>query len=51
MFPFELPAERKILDAMVRGEFDNLPGALRKRPVHLEAFPRYRERILEKMRG
>lgn len=122
MFPFEVLAERKILEAMGRGEFDGLPGAgkplrleddsmvpgelrlaykilknagclppelelrkevltlrdllcaveddgerkrkvrelnfkllklnlLAKRPVSLEAFPEYRERILEKMRG
>lgn len=122
MFPFEALAERKILEAMARGEFDNLPGAgrplrleddstvppelriaykilknagylppelelrkeiltlrdllnaveddgerrrkirelnfkllkldmLAKRPVNLDAFPAYRERILQKMRG
>lgn len=122
MFPFEALAERKILEAIARGEFDNLPGAgqplrleddsmvpaelrvaykilkdagclppelelrkeiltlrdllnaveddgerrrkvrelnvkllkldmLAKRPANIDAFPAYRERILEKMRG
>lgn len=34
MFPFEILAERRILEAMERGEFDRLPGA--GKPLRLE---------------
>ena len=34
MFPFELLAERRILEAMERGDFDRLPGA--GKPLRLE---------------
>lgn len=34
MFPFEILAERRILEAMERGEFDGLPGA--GKPLRME---------------
>lgn len=34
MFPFEILAERRILEAMERGEFDRLPGA--GKPLRME---------------
>lgn len=40
-------AEKKIREAMERGEFDNLSGS--GRPLDLEEFPEYEKRIIEKL--
>lgn len=41
--------ERTVIEAMARGELDNLAGA--GKPLDLEEFPEYRDRIIYRPGG
>ena len=42
-------AERKIREAMARGELDDLPG--KGKPLALDEFPPYHDRIIDRLGG
>ncbi|HTP06437.1 MAG TPA: DnaJ family domain-containing protein [Nitrospirota bacterium] len=42
-------AERKIREAMARGELDDLPG--KGKPLAMDEFPAYRDRNIDRLGG